>query len=69
LQGSVLVLVEVRPDGAVAPDHITIVQGLGMGLDEKAIQAVRQWIFKPAYQDGKPMKTAMPVAVQVEFRL
>lgn len=69
LQGSVIVLVEVRPDGAVAPDNITIVQGLGMGLDEKAIQAVSQWIFKPAYQDGKPMKIAMPVAVQVEFRL
>jgi Gram-negative bacterial TonB protein C-terminal len=40
-----------------------------MGLDEKAIQAVSQWIFKPAYQDAKPMKIAMPVAVQVEFRL
>ena len=69
LQGSVIVLVEVRPDGTVAPDDITIVQGLGMGLDEKAIQAVSQWIFKPAYQDGKPMGVAMPVAVQVEFRL
>jgi TonB family protein len=69
LQGSVIVLVEVRPDGTVAPDNITIVQGLGMGLDEQAIQAVSQWIFKPAYQDGKPMGVAMPVAVQVEFRL
>lgn len=69
LQGSVIVLLEVKPDGTVAPDNITIVQGLGMGLDEKAIQAVRQWIFKPAYRDGKPMGVAMPVAVQVEFRL
>src|SRR5262249_25494139 len=48
LQGSVIVLVEVKPDGTVAPNNITIVQGLGMGLDENAIQAVRQWIFKPA---------------------
>jgi TonB family protein len=69
LQGSVIVLVEVTPDGTVAPDNITTVQGLGMALDEKAIQAVRQWIFKPAYQDGKPMGVAMPVAVEVEFRL
>jgi TonB family protein len=69
LQGAVIVLVEVKSDGTVAPDNITIVQGLGMGLDEKAIQAVSQWIFKPAYQDGKPMGLAMPVAVQMEFRL
>ena len=69
LQGSVIVLVEVKPDGTVAPDNTTIVQGLGMGLDEKAIQAVSQWIFKPAYRDGKPMVVAVPVAVQVEFRL
>jgi TonB family protein len=69
MQGPVIVLVEVKPDGTVAPDNITIVQGLGMGLDEKAIQAVRQWIFKPAYRDGKPMGITMPVAVQVEFRL
>ena len=69
LQGSVIVLVEVRPDGTVAPDNITIIQGLGMGLDEKAFQAVSHWIFKPAYRDGKPMGVAMPVAVQVEFRL
>lgn len=69
LQGSVIVLVEVKPDGTVAPYDITIVQSLGMGLDEKAIQAVSRWIFKPAYRDGKPMGVAMPVAVQVEFRL
>ena len=67
-QGSVIVLVEVKPDGTVAPDNITIVQGLGLGLDEKAIQAVSQWIFKPAYRDGKPMEVAVPVAVQVEFQ-
>jgi TonB family protein len=69
LQGSVIVEVEVKPDGTVAPHDITIVQSLGMGLDEKAIQAVSQWIFKPPFQDGKPVGIAMPVAVQVEFRL
>jgi Domain of unknown function (DUF6438)/Gram-negative bacterial TonB protein C-terminal len=35
LQGSVTVLVEVKPDGTVSPNNITIVQGLGMGLDER----------------------------------
>jgi TonB family protein len=69
LQGAVIVLVEVSPDGTVAPDNIVIVQGLGKGLDEKAIEAVSQWIFKPAYQDGKPMVVAMPVNINVDFRL
>lgn len=69
LQGLVILQVEVRPDGTAGPDNIAIIQGLGMGLDEKAIQAVSQWIFKPAYQDGKPLGVSMPVAVEVEFRL
>jgi TonB family protein len=69
LEGSVILQVEVRPDGAVAPDSVTVVEGLGMGLDEKAIEAVKQWIFKPAYRDGKPLGMAMPVNVPVEFRL
>ena len=69
LQGSVILEVEVRPGGTVDPDSITVIQGLGMGLDEKAIEVVQQWTFKPAYKDGKPMGVAMPVAVQVEFRL
>jgi hypothetical protein len=35
LQGSVILQVEVRPDGTITPDNITVVQGLGMGLDER----------------------------------
>lgn len=69
LQGSVILEVEVKPDGTVDPDRITVIQGLGKGLDEKAIEAVQQWTFKPAYKDGKPMGVAMPVAFQMEFRL
>jgi len=69
LQGSVIVQVEVKPDGTVASDGIMIIQGLGMGLDERAVESVKQWIFKPAYKDGKPAGLTMPVSVQVEFRL
>jgi TonB family protein len=69
LQGSVVVQVEVKPDGTVASDGITMIQGLGMGLDEKAVESVKQWIFKPAYKDGKPAGITIPVSVQVEFRL
>jgi TonB family protein len=39
---------------------------LGAGLDEQAIAAVQQWIFKPAMKDGKPFKALF--AVDVEFR-
>ncbi|HEY3840172.1 MAG TPA: TonB family protein [Bryobacteraceae bacterium] len=67
LQGTVWVQVEVQPDGSVSPEHISVVHGLGMGLDEKAIEAVKQWTFRPAMRDKKPISIAM--TVQVEFRL
>jgi len=38
-----------------------------MGLDEKAIEAVRQWKFKPATKDGHPV--AVQVNIEVSFRL
>jgi len=69
LRGSAIVQVQVKPDGTVAADGITIIEGLGMGLDEKAIESVKQWIFKPAYKDGKAAGITMPVSIQVEFRL
>jgi protein TonB len=37
-----------------------------MGLDEKAIEAVRQWRFRPATQDGNPVE--MVATVEVNFR-
>jgi TonB family protein len=38
-----------------------------MGLDEKALEAVRQWRFDPATQDGQPV--AVLVNIEVNFRL
>ena len=64
-----IVQLEVRPDGTVAPETITIVQGLGMGLDEKAVEAVKQWIFKPAYQGDKPLGITATAYVQLVFHL
>ena len=40
---------------------------LGLGLDEKAIEAVRNWKFEPALKDGKPV--AVQINVEVNFRL
>lgn len=64
-QGTVLLAIDVDASGH--PANIRILQGLGMGLDEKAIQAVSQWRFRPGLQNGKPVAT--PATVQVNFRL
>jgi periplasmic protein TonB len=44
-----------------------VIRSLSLGLDEKAIDAVRQWRSKPTMKEGKPVT---PVAqVEVSFRL
>jgi protein TonB len=43
------------------------VQHLGMGLDEKALEAIRKYRFKPATKDGKSVAAA--ITVEVDFRL
>jgi len=45
------------------PSHVQVVRGVGMGLDERAIEAVRQYKFKPATQNGKPVKVDLYVNV------
>ena len=64
-QGTVVVSVIVGADGKAHGVHV--VRSLGMGLDEKAIEAVRQWRFEPALKDGKPV--AVQVSVEVNFHL
>jgi len=49
------------------PRDIKVTRALGMGLDEKAIEAVRRWKFKPSEKDGKPV--AAQINVEVNFRL
>lgn len=49
------------------PHDIRVSRSLGMGLDEKAIEAVRQWKFEPARKNGQPV--AVQINVEVDFRL
>jgi periplasmic protein TonB len=49
------------------PRDIKIVRGLGMGLDAKAIEAVKQWTFQPAMKDGHPVN--VQISVEVGFKL
>jgi len=65
LEGTVMLLLVVTPDGNTTDIKVTI--GHGSGLDEKAIEAVRRWKFEPATKDGKPV--AVKIAVQVSFHL
>lgn len=49
------------------PIDIHILTPLGCGLDEKAVQAVQSWRFKPAEKDGQPIN--FQIAVEVDFHL
>jgi TonB family protein len=64
-QGTVILYVEISPDGrAVNP---RVVRSLGLGLDENAIEAVRKWKFRPGYKDGKAVTVV--AQIEVNFRL
>ena len=64
-QGVCVLWLVVGPDGR--PHDIRPARTLGLGLDEKAIEAVKTWRFEPAYKDGKPV--AVMINVEVSFRL
>lgn len=54
-------------DAGGAPRDIKVIRSLGYGLDEKAIEAVRQWKFRPGIKDGHPV--AVQADIEVNFRL
>jgi protein TonB len=59
--GNVLVNLWVGTDGL--PTHVHVIRPLGMGLDEKAVEAVKQYKFKPAMENGKPVLVELNVEV------
>ena len=64
-QGTVVLWLVVGSDGRT--QKIRVQRTLGMGLDEKAIEAIRRWQFEPARKDGVPV--AVQINVEVNFRL
>ena len=66
MQGSVTLEVLVRADGRVG--RVKIIKGLGMGLDERAMDAVRGWRFEPA-RDAARNPIAQWVTVETTYRL
>ena len=65
IEGSVTVAIVVDKKGDVV--DAKVVKGLGYGLDENAIIAVKEWKYKPAQKDGEPI--AVKMEVPVEFYL
>ena len=65
ISGEVVLEIVVRRDGSVG--DVRILRGLGGGLNDRAVQAVRQWRFAPATRLGSPVDVI--VEVGVEFRL
>lgn len=64
-QGTVVVYAEISPDGT--PHRLRVIRRLGFGLDERALDAIAQWRFKPGTKDGQPVNVA--ATIEVNFRL
>ena len=66
IAGDVVLEIIVRSDGGVG--DIKVLRGLGAGLDQRAVDAVRQWRFSPARRFGTPVDVVVEVAVEFKLR-
>jgi TonB family protein len=64
-QGTVLLYVQIDASGHAI--NVKVLKGLGLGLDEKAMEAVNNWKFTPGKKDGKPV--TVEATIEVNFRL
>jgi periplasmic protein TonB len=64
--GEVVMEVVVLRDGAVG--NVRLLRGLGLGLNERAIAAVRQWRFTPAERQGVPVDVIVEVGMEFKLR-
>ena len=64
-QGTTVMSVTISEEGNV--EHISMLRPLGLGLDERAVDAVKTWTFIPAKLDDKPVKVM--ANIEVTFRL
>jgi TonB family protein len=67
IEGDVIMRAVILPDGTVRDVTVTKSLDRVYGLDQQAVEAVRQWVFKPATKDGKPV--AVRMAITTRFTL
>lgn len=65
IQGAVLLTTVVEDDGSV--DEVVVVRSLDPELDQQAIDALKQWLFKPGTKEGKPV--AVRITCELVFTL
>jgi TonB family protein len=65
VEGTVMLYIQITPQGKATSVHV--VKMLGMGLDQKAIEAVKQWRFKPGMKGSQAV--TVEATVEVNFRL
>jgi periplasmic protein TonB len=66
VEGDVVMEIVVRRDGSVG--EVRLLQGLGHGLDARAVQAVRDWRFSPGKRRGVPVDVLVEVAMEFKIR-
>jgi TonB family protein len=66
IAGDVVLEIVVRRDGSVG--DVRILQGLAGGLNDRAVQAVRQWRFAPAHRFGAAVDVIVEVSVEFKLR-
>ena len=65
-QGVVVLSAIVRKDGTI--ELLKVIRGLGLGLDENAISALKQWKFRPGMRNGIPVDVALNIEVNFSLR-
>lgn len=66
ISGEVVLEIVIRSNGSVG--DVRVLRGLGAGLDQRAVEAVRQWRFDPAQRKGVPVDVIVEVAVEFMLR-
>ena len=67
IEGDVLLEAVVLADGSVSDVAVTVSLDQVYGLDEQAVEALKQWQFRPGTKDGRPV--AVRIAVEMRFAL
>jgi TonB family protein len=65
VSGTVVLQVVIQADGT--PKIVKVVKPLGLGFTENAIEAIQQWKFQPAAENGRPVSVS--VNVEINFAL